>query len=531
MNERLKDVQERVLAFWNKYDKKRKVQLVSVTAAIVVMLIILAVVVSRPTYETLIECTDTTQAASITDVLTSNAIIYTTENTGLTIKVKEEDLVSATYLIAQSGYTAKGYSLDDYVSDVGFGTTTEDRKRLYQKYLEDKMRMTLESFDYVKSAFVAFSLPTTNYSSLTKGQDTFVAVTLTLAKDIPSGAAISMANYIATAVGNSSTRNVTIIDSKGTQLFINNETTDSNNLSQSQQLAIRNLYTEEIVTNVTRLFSNYNLYNSVLVAPMIDVSFDKVDIIDTDYRNPDEVKFNDYIYESEGGSSTGGIPGTDSNDDTTDYYLQTADATNTIVSVRKNEYAVSSTITHTTGEQGKWNKDKSTLSVVLNKYVVYDEETLRDNGELNNITWEQYKSTHGETKETEVQDGIDEMIAFGTGIPLANIKVQAYEIPVFNDYVSDTDFTTDILPIIIAVIILVLLGFIVWRSLRPVQVTELEPELSVEELLNATRDRTPVEEIDLDEKSEVRKAIEKFVDENPEAVALLMRNWLNDDWD
>ena len=27
-----------------------------------------------------------------------------------------------------------------------------------------------------------------------------------------------------------------------------------------------------------------------------------------------------------------------------------------------------------------------------------------------------------------------------------------------------------------------------------------------------------------------RKAIEKFVDENPEAVALLLRNWLNDDW-
>ena len=39
-----------------------------------------------------------------------------------------------------------------------------------------------------------------------------------------------------------------------------------------------------------------------------------------------------------------------------------------------------------------------------------------------------------------------------------------------------------------------------------------------------------VDDIDLQEKSETRKAIEKFVDENPEAVALLLRNWLNDDW-
>ena len=38
------------------------------------------------------------------------------------------------------------------------------------------------------------------------------------------------------------------------------------------------------------------------------------------------------------------------------------------------------------------------------------------------------------------------------------------------------------------------------------------------------------EEIELSDKSETRKMIEKFVDENPEAVAQLLRNWLNDDW-
>ena len=43
--------------------------------------------------------------------------------------------------------------------------------------------------------------------------------------------------------------------------------------------------------------------------------------------------------------------------------------------------------------------------------------------------------------------------------------------------------------------------------------------------------QTPLEDIDLQEKSEIRKAIEKFVDENPEAVALLLRNWLNEGWD
>ena len=45
------------------------------------------------------------------------------------------------------------------------------------------------------------------------------------------------------------------------------------------------------------------------------------------------------------------------------------------------------------------------------------------------------------------------------------------------------------------------------------------------------KNQPSVDEIDMQEKSETRKAIEKFVDENPEAVALLLRNWLNDGWD
>ena len=36
--------------------------------------------------------------------------------------------------------------------------------------------------------------------------------------------------------------------------------------------------------------------------------------------------------------------------------------------------------------------------------------------------------------------------------------------------------------------------------------------------------------VEVNEKSELRILIEKFVDENPEAVALLLRNWLDEDW-
>ena len=61
-------------------------------------------------------------------------------------------------------------------------------------------------------------------------------------------------------------------------------------------------------------------------------------------------------------------------------------------------------------------------------------------------------------------------------------------------------------------------------------VTELEPELSVEQLLATTKENQSLEDIEFGEVSETRKMIEKFVDENPEAVAQLLRNWINEDW-
>jgi flagellar M-ring protein FliF len=64
--------------------------------------------------------------------------------------------------------------------------------------------------------------------------------------------------------------------------------------------------------------------------------------------------------------------------------------------------------------------------------------------------------------------------------------------------------------------------------MRSTKSEEEEEELSVESLLQSTPE--VLEDIELGEKSETRKLIEKFVDENPEAVANLLRNWLSEDW-
>ena len=82
--------------------------------------------------------------------------------------------------------------------------------------------------------------------------------------------------------------------------------------------------------------------------------------------------------------------------------------------------------------------------------------------------------------------------------------------------------------ILLIVVILALLGFVIFRSMRGEKEEAQDEELSVEALLQSSPD-VELEDIDVEGQSEVRKLIDKFVDENRKQTSLL-RNWLNEDW-
>ena len=125
-------------------------------------------------------------------------------------------------------------------------------------------------------------------------------------------------------------------------------------------------------------------------------------------------------------------------------------------------------------------------------------------------------------------DFID-IVAKATGIDSERISFVAYEENMFVDKEGLNVSATDIVQIILIIVILALLAFVVLRSMRSARQQDQEEELSVERLLQSTPE-PELENIDFEEKSEARRIIEKFVDENPDAVANLLRNWLNEDW-
>jgi flagellar M-ring protein FliF len=279
---------------------------------------------------------------------------------------------------------------------------------------------------------------------------------------------------------------------------------------------------------------NSAIYDNVDVGVNLSIDFSKTDSVDYKYYVADGSTQGYYDSRTETSSSsdgtTGGVPGTDSNNDDTTYVANDNGNNHSESSSTSTKYLPNETITTKNGEVGKVDFDNSSITVVATNYVTYDEDTLRAQGKLKNTTFAQYRAKHSNRKSVDVSDDIVTAVSNATGIPTGNISILAYEVPLFHES-SGGRTLTDYLQIIIAILVFLLLGFVVFRSLRKEKEEEVETEVSVDDLLKEQNEQEEtLQDIGFNEKSEARVLIEKFVDENPEAAANLLRNWLNDDW-
>jgi flagellar M-ring protein FliF len=384
----------------------------------------------------------------------------------------------------------------------------------------------------VKDATVIINKPASDYSIFESDKATSVSVILDLSAEITDEQAQYMAMWIANAMGSENADNVVILDSQRNLLYGG---------AQEELLGGAISDKEEYKQKLTNQI-NYDVETMMMKAEFDDVSvtsnmqynFDKLTEQYTEYTPAEGqeqgVYSHSYQYASKGSSGSGGIPGTESNDEDTDYMLETNGSTDTQVTLDKYDYLPNTRIQNIEYEIGAVLPDESSMSVVLTKYQIYNEEDLERQGLLDGTTFEDFILANNTRTATEVDEQYYELISSATGISTDNITIMAYIQPVFNEKTSTPFEVTNYLMIILAVLIIALLIFVVFRGTAPVEVTEMEPELSVEQLLATTKENQSLEDIEFSEKSETRRLIEKFVDENPEAVATLLRNWLQDDW-
>ena len=531
MQDRLKAILDRIKAFWDKFNKKQKILFVSLSAAILTVIIIVAVIASRPKMVTIRQCSNESEATEVRALLNDNNITCQVDEKNV-VTVKKDDYVEAKLVLGSNNISADGYSLSDALSG-GFTETAATTEKKYTAFLESKFKKDLETLDGVKEARVTIKFQDAGSTIFKENTDASITAILKLTKEMSEEQAAAIGLTLATNVGSDNTNNVVVMDSNSNLLYYGG-TNNTYGVSSSSQ-KVREQLENALIAKAKQLLSSLN-YNEVTVSPNLSVDFDNVEIVDKEYHAPEGTDEGLYKTSYEVDSSgdlalSGGAAGTESNDNDTDYDIKNADGGNSKYSLKQYEWYQNEKITTTKPAQGKIDYNNSSISIVANKVENLTEEDAKERGLLEDMSWEEFKNANREPVPIELDDQIKNVVATGTGIPVNSINLMGYSSYVFYDAEKKESSPFFIVQIILAALIAALLIFIIIRSTRPVAVNETEPELSVEDMLATTKENRPVvEDIDVQEKSEVRIAIEKFVDENPEAVALLLRNWLNEGW-
>ncbi len=535
MAEKLKEIPGKILSWWNKFTNRQKTIIVALVAIVVFTAVFLTYTFTKPQYTKLGTYDNTTDAAKVIDILNDAGITHKESSDARTIEVVTSQLAQANYALAAGGYRPDVPSYGDFV-DSNMSTTSTDKENQYTLFQQAQLEAMLETLSMVNSCKVKLTFPPQTYtlSSLSEQQEASAYVQLELSGPFSSTNALSMARVVASYLGNSSTANITIMDQDATLLFAGGDDYSGMSVGNMQELQAK---AHALVTNrVKSVLLGTKQFDDVTVSSHLDIDFSEYQKRVTEYYAPDGMtegmKSHEDTFSESGSNGVSGIPGTDTNgsDSIPGYYNPDNGSGEYEREERSSDYQNNVSDSVITTPSGAVNYANSSLAISMVSFREYYEQNVKDQGLLDGMSWSEFKLAHSEDVRLEVDEAFYKMAADATGISQDKITIIAYESPVFYDKEGLSISGTDILSIVMIVLILALLGFVVLRSMGPRKKPEQEEEeLSVEKMLQSTPEPT-VEDIDVETKSETRKMIDKFVDENPEAAANLLRNWLNEDW-
>lgn len=541
MMDQLIAIKDKIVAFWNKYTTRQKTIIICVVLAVFFALLLLSYYMTRPVYTHLATFSDASLANTLSEALEGENIDHKmeTDASGTTsFEVEQSDYSDAVLVMGANGIVDKEMTWETALES-DMTTSSLEKHTKITLALQSSIKENLLNFAGVQDATVIVDRPEDDKTFISATKEASVSVTLRLAegKEMERETATAMAYYLTNAVGNKTTDNIVIVDTAGNLLY--GAKTDNTLGGTVSGIDDYKSKLQQTFAERTRKMLLKAGYDDAEVSSMaIKFNMDQVEELITTYsvgEGQDQGYYSSsYEYSSNGQSGNGGPPGTDSNAEDTDYMLQGNGTTNSETILNKYNYLPNEDVQNIKREVGAVVPEESSIGIILTRYRKVSEEALEEQGALNDISFDEYIEQNSQVNTLEVPEDLLPLVAAATGIAENRISIRIQEKPVF-EAKEDTGLLaggfTNYLMIILAVLIGALLIFVIIRGTSPVEVTELEPELSVEDLLATTReDEKGLEEIEMGEKSETRTMIEKFVDENPEAVAMLLRNWINEDW-
>lgn len=510
MPDRLGSIKTQLNEFWDGIEKRSKNRIIIITIVSVIALGILIGFLSRTEYVVLYSQLDSIEAAEIYGKLEDLKATPKLEGTS-TIMVPKEKEARLRMELTREGYPKSGFNYDLFLDKSGLGQTDDEKRTLEIYQLQERLAQSIKILDGVEDAVVTIAMAKDDTFVLKNDKvPTTVAVIIRpqLGYEISPEQAKNIEMLVSKSVPGLIGENISIID---TNMNILNVDTDNDMQDISNHFILQQQLEDKLKRQVDNLLEPVFGYKKIATSINVRLNFDK--------RTTESVQF-EPVVDDEGiiisreelrervqNIQNAGVAGEYEN---TTQYPELAE-----------------------GERGSYDKNQSTINYEVNEMKELIEE---QQGKIEDLTISVV--IDDEDLDLQTIEQVRELVTMAIGTDLTKVAVHSMKF--------DTTFQDDLMRgfedrerrdgasiwlIIAGAVFIIVVTIIVINHLHRRQRAQLEEEMAREEVIVMADESESMDymQIEIEERDEVKKQIIGLVDQNPETVAQLLRNWLNED--
>lgn len=524
MPEGIKKLWDKVKGFWDELEKGQKARIFIMAGVLVAAVVITLALTLKVEYVPLFDTSKEVNLQPVVNYLAENNITFKKGENQIFVDSKRKKDIE--FDLTTQGVISPDVTFADTWSKLSLTATEGDKENLWKNYLTNDLVYKLKKFENIENATVQYSKPEKTFwvKSNEENQQGSAYVMLKTREALTPNQVDAAVKVVAASLGIPAER-ITIVDHNLNPL--SRDYNQSDLIKASTQDEMRRQRQMELESKVYDFFkigiAQNEFFDTMSVSANAVLDFDTLTSTSTKYAPPipeEDALLNEEILEENLiNGNIGDIPGTDTNPQGTTTYQMGEDGN----SQYNKNHSVKEYLYNQTNEQsekavGKLINDQSTMSISL---------------------WYGNRIQSAEGLTSEYLDQVRQSAYAATGVPIENITVSiqklAAEPPVEVTLVETAAELFNQFGFY-ALMLILLIVMVITAMPKRKTILSGDQQAALEAAVGgvgAADMETPEEivDINLKEQSELKKQIDKFVQQNPDSVAQLLRNWIAEDWD
>ena len=514
---------------FKKMSKGQKTRIVVLAVIVIVIIIAVSVVLNQKNYTVLYSGMDASEAGEVLSTLEDMGVDAKAQGTG-TILVEESQVDTVRMELAAQGIPSSGTSgYDIFQNASGLGVTEMEKQTYYKFQLEENMRKTINKMDKIKDSVVTLDLGENSSYVLSDNKEPATASVMLTLKDekskLDSGEVKAIAELVASSISGMSPDDVRIVDSQAN--LYNAGGDDDEVTAVDTQMGLQSSVQQQLQSQITNLLTPVFGEDNVLAQVNVKLNFDDTTTETVEFEPPADgseglaVSMKELV-EAIGSDQDGAVAGVDANGSASEYLsaLESDDGATYYNISREANYELNQTKKQIKEAKGKI--EDLSVSVALNENsdaASYAEQAKllvagaigvdEDRITVQTLPFQEAAAASG----SEVTDAMQTQQEMLKSVQSAS--------------------TLRLVIIAVTVLVVLIILFMIVRMFRkkPEPVTGVEYVADEVIIPGAVpvEDNADVNLDDLEAGDGKMSILEDYINKNPESVANLLRNWLNEE--